>query len=90
MTRKGRLAHHLHLGVEYDNRMYVQSRRPLNPFTRERVRNNCNWLLYWLVNGSAREPTKDVPSCEKPEGAARRLRTQDLRMGIPTTIANAQ
>ena len=44
------------------------------------------WLLYWLVNGSAREPTTDVPSCEKPEGAARRLRTQDLRMGIPIAI----
>jgi len=38
------------------------------------------------VNGSAREPMTDVPSCEKPEGAARRLRTQDLRMGIPIAI----
>ena len=49
---------------------------------------HSNWLLYWLVNGSAREPTTDVPSCEKPEGAARRQRTQDLRMGIPTAIAS--
>ena len=46
------------------------------------------WLLCRLVNGSARAPTKDVPSCEKPEGAARRQRTQDLRMRISTAIAS--
>jgi hypothetical protein len=46
------------------------------------------WLLCHLVDSSARMPTKDVPSCDKPEGAARRLRTQDLRMGIPTAIAS--
>jgi len=41
------------------------------------------------VNGSAREPTTDVPSCEKPEEAARRPRTQDLRMGIPIAITSS-
>jgi len=40
------------------------------------------------VNGSARKPTKDVPSCDKPGEAARRRRTRDLRMGIPTAIAS--
>jgi len=40
------------------------------------------------VDSSARKPMTDVPSCEKPEGAARRQRTQDLRMGIPTAIAS--
>lgn len=45
------------------------------------------WLLCHLVDSSARMPRKDVPSCDKPEGAARRRRTQDLRMGIPTAIA---
>jgi len=39
------------------------------------------------VDSSARVPTKDVPSCDKPEGAARRRRTQDFLMGIPTAIA---
>ena len=47
-----------------------------------------NWLLCQLVDSSARVPTKDVPSCDKPEGAARRLRTQDVRMGIPLAIAS--
>ena len=46
------------------------------------------WLLCQLVDCSARELKKDVPSCEKPEGAARRLRTQDFPMGIPTAIAS--
>jgi len=46
------------------------------------------WLLCHLVDSSARMPTKDVPSCDKPEGAARRRRTQDLLMGIPTAIAS--
>jgi hypothetical protein len=46
------------------------------------------WLLCRLVNGSAREPTKDVPSCDKPGGPARRGRTRDFRMGIPTAIAS--
>jgi len=40
------------------------------------------------VDSSARVPTKDVPSCDKPEGAARRRRTQDLRMGNPTAVAS--
>ena len=46
------------------------------------------WLLCQLVDCSARELKKDVPSCEKPEGAARRLRTQDFRMRISSTIAS--
>ena len=46
------------------------------------------WLLCQLVDCSARELKKDVPSCEKPEGAARRRRTEDFRMGIPTAIAS--
>ena len=46
------------------------------------------WLLCQLVDCSARELKTDVPSCEKPEGAARRPRTQDFRMGIPTAIAS--
>jgi hypothetical protein len=29
------------------------------------------------------EPTKDVASCEKPRGAARRRRSGDVRMGKP-------
>src|SRR6056297_2532933 len=48
---------------------------------------SINWLLCHLVDSSARAPTKDVPSCDKPEGAARRLRTQDLRIGILFAIA---
>jgi len=40
------------------------------------------------VDCSARELKKDVPSCEKPEGAARRLRTQDFPMRISSTIAS--
>ena len=46
------------------------------------------WLLCHLVNGSARKPTKDVPSCDTLQGAARRRRTGDFRMGIPTAIAS--
>ena len=46
------------------------------------------WLLCHLVDSSAREPTTGVPSCDKPGGAARRRRTQDPRMGIPTAIAS--
>ena len=30
------------------------------------------------------EPKKDVASCEKPWGAASRLRSMDVRMGKPT------
>ena len=30
------------------------------------------------------EPTKDVISCEKPRGAANKLRSGDVRMGKPT------
>ena len=45
------------------------------------------WLLCQLVDGSARMPTKDVPSCDKLQGAARRRRTGDLRIGILTAIA---
>ena len=48
-----------------------------------------NWLLYWLVNGSAREPMTDVPSCEKLREAAWRRRTGDLRMGIPLQLLRA-
>jgi len=39
------------------------------------------------VNGSARVPTKDVPSCDKPEGAAWKRRTRDVRIGILSAIA---
>ena len=46
------------------------------------------WLLCQLVDSSARELKKDVPSCDKPRGAARRRRTVDFRMGIPTAIAS--
>ena len=46
------------------------------------------WLLCHLVDSSAQAPTKDVPSCDKPRGAARRQRTWDFRMGIPTAIAS--
>jgi hypothetical protein len=46
------------------------------------------WLLCQLVDGSARVPTKDVPSCDKPRGPARRVRTEDFRMGIPAAIAS--
>ena len=35
------------------------------------------------VDGSARAPTKGVPSCEKPGGGARSRRTRDPRMGYP-------
>ncbi len=45
-------------------------------------------LLCRLMDCSARELTKDVPSCEKPQGAAWKRRTEDLRMGIPTAIAS--
>ena len=48
-----------------------------------------NWLLYWLVNGSAREPKTDVPSCDKLREAAWRRRTEDLRMGIPQQLLRA-
>ena len=60
------------------------------PISRIRVtvRSSHLWLLCQLVDSSARKPMTDVPSCEKPEGAARRQRTQDLRMGIPTAIAS--
>jgi len=40
------------------------------------------------VDGSAQVPMKDVPSCDKPRGPARRGRTEDFRMGIPTAIAS--
>ena len=33
------------------------------------------WLLCQLVDSSARVPMKDVPSCDKLRGAARRRRT---------------
>src|SRR6056297_4154512 len=46
------------------------------------------WLLCQLVDCSARELKKDVPSCEKPEGAARRRRTVDFRMRISSAIAS--
>ena len=44
------------------------------------------WLLCHLVDSSAREPKKDAPSCDKPQGAAWKLRTEDLRMGIPSQL----
>src|SRR5947209_4863058 len=37
------------------------------------------WWMPWR-----REATKDVARCEKPRGAASRLRSGDLRMGQPT------
>jgi hypothetical protein len=46
------------------------------------------WLLCHLVDGSAREPTTDVPSGDTPGRAARKRRTRDLRMGIPSAIAS--
>ena len=55
-------------------------------FIVERV-SDINWLLCHLVDGSARAPTKDVPSCDKPQGAAWRRRTVDLRIGILSAIA---
>ena len=67
-----------------DDCVYVQSRRKLDPVTPD----HQTWLLCHLVDDSAREPMKDVPSCDKPGGAARRLRTRDLRMGIPIAIAS--
>ena len=33
------------------------------------------------------EPMKDVISCEKLRGAANKLRSGDIRMGKPTTVA---
>ena len=51
---------------------------------------HTSWLLCQLVDSSARKPMKDVPSCDKPEGAARRLRTQDLLMGTPHRNCFAQ
>ena len=55
----------------------------------QRVHGFCRrpWLLCQLVDSSARVPTKDVPSCDKPEGAARRRRTRDFRMRISIAIA---
>jgi len=41
------------------------------------------------VDGSAQVPMKDVPSCDKPWGAARRRRTMDLLMGIPPQLPRA-
>ena len=35
------------------------------------------------------EPKKDVASCEKPRGAASRLRSVDVRMGKPTASNSA-
>jgi hypothetical protein len=49
---------------------------------------SLQWLLCRLVNGSARKPTKDVPSCDTLEGPAGKGRTRDFRMGIPTAIAS--
>ena len=74
-------------GSSDDDRMYVQSRRQLDPYHRDTCIRQ-KWLLCHLVNSSAREPTTDVPSCDKPAGAAWKRRTQDIRMGIPTAIAS--
>ncbi len=77
-ARVGRVRRTLPLppGRGDDDRMYVQSRRPLDPFTRVTVTlSTTTWLLYRLVDGSARVPKTDVPSCDKPMGAARRRRT---------------
>ena len=46
------------------------------------------WLLCQLVDCSAQALMKDVPSCDKPWGAARRRRTMDFRMRISLTIAS--
>jgi hypothetical protein len=64
--------------------VYVRSRRPLDSF----IESTDSWLLCRLVDGSARMPMTDVPSCDKPRGPARRGRTEDFRMGIPAAIAS--
>jgi len=46
------------------------------------------WLLCQLVDCSAQALMKDVPSCDKLWGAARRRRTTDFRMRISLTIAS--
>ena len=70
------------------DRVYVRSRRPLDPFSGFDGFCRRPWLLCQLVDSSARVPTKDVPSCDKPEGAARRRRTQGFRMRISIAIAS--
>ena len=57
-------------------------------WVRIRIQFRTNVATCRLVNGSARMPMKDVPSCEKPGQPARRGRTRDFRMGIPTAIAS--
>ena len=54
----------------------------------------ANDMKFLLTTGQAKksargmpwhqEPTKDVISCEKPRGAANKLRSGDVRMGKPT------
>ena len=36
------------------------------------------------------EPKKDVTSCDKPRGAANKLRSGDFRMGKPTRECNVK
>src|SRR5665647_390478 len=43
-----------------------------------RVSKGARWMPW------RREPKKDVVGCDKPRGAAYRLRSGDLRMGQPT------
>ena len=47
------------------------------------------WLLCQLVDSSAQAPMKDVPSCDKPWGPARRGRTTDLLIGILLQLLRA-
>lgn len=67
--------------------MYVRSRRSLDPFIVVQSIITTSWLLCHVVDSSARVPMKDVPSCDKPRGPARRGRTEDFRMRISFAIA---
>ena len=88
-----------HLGRVYDTACTCNPDVNWTRFIVERVSDypelsfaqlRIEWLLCRSVNGSARAPMKDVPSCDKPEGAARRRRTQDFRMGTPHRNCFAQ
>ena len=71
-------------GVEPHGSTHQSSLRTRHPTIQ-----TSSWLLCQLVDGSAQVPTKDVPSCDKPWGAARRRRTMDLLMGIPPQLPRA-
>ncbi len=62
-------------GGEYETVCTVQSRRPLNPFTREQSHNDVGYCTGWWM--ARLRPTKDVPSCDKLWGSERRRRTTD-------------